>query len=253
MRIAVGGSLLLSPVMSLAVPISPGGGFFVASSPVYRVGPPAPNPVWDVISALNSGTIKKPGGVGNQFQWSAGDVTSFTWTGSPLGADISAGGLANAVFTSGGTMILYGKVRDATSAALPKPVVFDSYDPLLGGNPVVPVPILVTHVDGFELRETDVNSNVINSVNQTIKFTVVDGYLATNPIAQLSGQYSFAITGAVTGPVIGGPLNDFSEDLKSLSAFQINFNQVPEPCTIALLACGAVMLGRGRRKASIES
>jgi len=238
--------LLASPADLLAVPVSPGGAFSVTQSPIYRVDPPIPYPVWEVPSTLNSGSVKNtsvPGG--NKWQFLGTDAVSFTWTGNPLDQDLSSGGLAHATFLAGGTLSIYGKLRRI--GGIPPFVEFDSYDPLKGGNATNPVPVLTATLGAFELRETDVNSNTLNSINNTIEFTPTGGFLYTNSILQLNGTYAAAIVGAVAGPMAGGPLNDFSTDLKSLNAFLINYNIVPEATSILLLGCGMFVMGLRRR------
>jgi len=183
--------LLASSANLLAVPVSPGGAFFVTASPIYRVEPPIPYPVWEVPSTLNSGSVKNSSGVGNKWQFVGTDAVSFSWAGNLLDQDISSGGLADAKFLAGGTLSIYGKLRRI--GGFPPFVEFDSYDPAKGGNATNPVPVLTATLGDFELRETDVNSNIVNSIGHTIQFTPNGGYLYTNSILNLSGTYDFAI------------------------------------------------------------
>ncbi len=234
--VAVWALSLVITAGAYAQPISPGGALFIDSSPIYRIDPPAPNPVWDVNSVLNSGSIKNASGVGNLWQIRPQEAT-IVWNNNALIADTSAGGLAQASFGGGGLLQITGKLKTVVSFPQTPALVFDGL-------------LLEAVVSGFDLRETDVNSNVINSINQTIKFTPTGGFLFTNGTLRLDGLYEFAIVGAVTGPLVGGPLNDFSLDLASLQAFQINFNLVPEPTSLLLVGCGAILLACPRRRAA---
>jgi len=225
------------PCVAFAAPTSPGGGLFLASSPIYQAPPPG---IWDVNTMLNSGSIKNASGVGNRFRI-LGNEVSLEWAGNLLDQDLSTqidpdSWLAEATFLGGGTLKLTGKIRDW---AIP---YTEMYDGLL----------LQADVSSFQLRETDKDSNILNSVVTTIRFTPTGGWLNTNDILVLSGMYDFALVGAVVGPMEGGPLNDFQVNLKSLQAFQINFNLVPEPASVLLLVLGACGL-RTRRGRGVRS
>ncbi len=222
---------------AVAVPISEGGAFFLAAGPIYNAETTPPQ--WEYVTRLNSGSIRKEiGQPGNQFVFLGTDNVDISWTGNPLVEDISVGGLADARFGGGGVLTIYGKIRGATG--FPKPVIFDSY----AESP--PVPVLVATIGAFRVRETDVNSDIINSVEATFTMTPTGGWLYTNNTLRLAGVYETALVGALTTPLGGGPLVDFSQSLKSLAAFQMNFNIVPEPMSAALLA-SVLVLGLRRR------
>jgi len=243
-RLAAGCVLCLAVVAVTAqgAPVSAGGAMFVQTSPVY-LGPIPPSTpgIWDVNTLLNSGSIKKAEGVaGNQFRINANEV-AIAWSGNQLDQDLSTmmdpdSWLAEATFLGGGTLTLTGKIR---YTAIPYTVLHDGE-------------VLTATVTGFHLRETDKDSNIINSIDTTIRFTPTGGYLYDNPYVNLRGMYDFALVGAVVGPAEGGPLDDFQKDLVSRQAFMINFNLVPEPASLLLLALGACVMG-GRRGRGVRS
>jgi hypothetical protein len=234
---------LVIPVPVDATPISEGGTFYLLNGiPVYTAPKDLAPGMWDIDTALSNSTIRKgDGALGYQYKIQASDYTSFIWTGNQLDQDLSnAGiGLAEGTFLGGGTITVNGKIRDA---AVPYTERFDGE-------------LLVANVQSFRLRETDANSDILNSVNALIRIQVVGGWLFdTAPEAQLRGLYDMALVAAKIGPSAGGALVNFQSDLVGRQTFQLQFTRViPDPSSLGLMMLGGIgmLVSRRRRKCQV--
>jgi hypothetical protein len=230
---------MFASATAFAVPVSQGGAFFVSSSPIYD----GTLQVWDIFEAmLNSGSVKNASGVGNRFIFSSNDsaINKFTWTGNTLNQDLTVvGEELHGLFNGGGTLSVFGTLRNA---AFPNGQVAGAVNTL----------ILQANVSGFELQEEGANTGIISSTNQFITFTPTGGYLYTNSILQLNGTYRFALTGAVVEKLSGGDVENFSDDIKSMQAFQINYDLVPEPASLMFMGC-CIMAFSFRKRCSVGS
>jgi hypothetical protein len=186
-----------------------------------------------VSTAVNGGTVENEIGVpGNAWSIYAG---AFTWSGHEMIDDLSTqqdpdSWLAEALFSDDGTMTMSGTVYD------------------LSWNVVYTGDLLTATVSDFHLRETDKDSNAINSVGASILMTTTGGWLATNSELQVNGIYEFALVGASVGPTAGGKLDDFQEDLRLLNGYQVTFKYlVPEPASVLMLGAAGMWIVLKRR------
>jgi hypothetical protein len=157
---------------------------------------------------------------------------SFVWTGNPLAADTSAGGVASATFGAGGSFTLTGSI----------------YNFAMGFAPIFTGVLMTGPVSGFTVVErTPGPGNFIDTPINPI-FTPVAGALVdgTLPI-RMTGNWYMPFSGAQVSEN-GGPLVDFQGDLSLVQGTLVAMSRVPEPGTIALLG-GMALLAIHRRRA----
>jgi hypothetical protein len=201
----------------------------VTQTPIYSTGPSQ----WDMPNAqITNANVEGPLPTDFLFVEPSGFFTPgfVSWTGNPLVADTSAGGLASATFGPGGTLSITGTVYDVT------------FTPLFTGT------LLSGTVSGFSVFEPAGGGDFLDIDSGDFPiFTPVSGPLVDGTVASMSLPFElrFTIAGAQQG---GGPLEDFQTGVQAISSFQFQMNAIPEPGSILLLALGLGCCVRGGRR-----
>lgn len=216
----------IAPSFSLAANAAP---FHMGGSWLYDAG-------------LTSGSVLNappPDGPGGTEYIIRSNEVWMSWTGNMLDTDLSTPqGWADAIFSGGGTFTLTGLIR---SPVFPWSVV-----PGVTSSTV----LLTGTVSDFQVRETDVNSNILHDVAGGV-LSVTGGWL-TGPDSdvKVTGDYSMHFNlPNVQDLYDGSDLVSFSQDLKTVTVTsQITFQYIPEPASALLLCAGFLMCGRRRQK-----
>ena len=185
---------------------------------------------WDVPDAeLSAGTATNMTGSTVWFIAPSSAPTGvFNWNADLLSDENPGGPIADGIFAQGGTLRITGKV-------------FNFFQELHDGL------LLEATVSEFRMSESNSNLNQMNLAGLAT-ITPTGGYLLTNTDGlNLVGDYFLDAT-IQDAQQNGGNVNDFSEDIVSVSSLQFNLVQVPEPATLVCFGFGlAVCLSRRRR------
>ncbi len=153
------------------------------------------------------------------------DGGNFTWTGSGLSGDTSAGGLAGGEFAGGGTLSLSGELTDLFLGTLANGL-------LLTGT-----------VSAFTLDENQSAENFLDSAGAT--FTPNGGWLFDNGHVVNPYTFNVSIIGAQQG---GGGVGDYQSDIQFTQSSTWGMIEIPEPSSFVLLAgLGVAVLSRKSR------
>lgn len=180
---------------------------------------------WTVSSTLSGATV-----LGGALFYEIGSPSAnaqFLWSGNPLVADTSAGGVASATFGPGGTFIVAGKLFQFGT---------EIYEGIL----------LQGIVSGFGVHESATVANFID-MEPTAVFTPNGGALVNGSFGlEMTMPYFLSFTGGDARQG-GGGLVDFQSNITSIGSFQWNMTPLPEPHAALLLAIGMGLAAWRRR------
>ncbi len=178
---------------------------------------------WTVNAPLSNGTALAPGATPSFVSFAPSSqppLGTLAWSGSPLVADNSAGGLAEGQFGPGGTFSLSGKV-------------------FVGGSQVADGVLISGTLSGFGAFEpSGAENNLDTSVAPIL--TPTGGLLGDGSVPELADlsfapQYELVFTLAGVEQAVTTDLVDFQNHIFMTSSFQFQMVAIPEPATAALL------------------
>jgi hypothetical protein len=197
--------------------------------------------MWDIQNALltNGSIVGDAGEVWFIAPSGFAPPALFTWTGNLLATDLSTNGLADGLFTGGGTLTIEGQIWDL------QPFPQLKYAGLL----------LEGVVQEFRMTETGTDTDFIDltawdGTTPVTTFTPTGGYLVGNGILEMAPfAYYHDATGQGCQQNEGEPLTNWVEP--PVSCGQMEFVMtIPEPTSLAtvggLLACVAWRRRRAR-------